>query len=227
MHSGLNFIDPKTSQYLSLDCVEYSHVKTSITILSEIHYTWSQMLISNPVLLFTVYDVSVSFRTVSLCDWRQKEKKSTWRVRSGVSKVNSQLMFDCNDPVNKWQHDGHRQGHRLLLVTKSGAAFSVQRQMFSSSINGAEFRNLMKSQLNMSRQIGVSLSHSLLPSLWCSGSSVTGIREMRAALIFWVASVRVSSSWITLVCVAGLVPRRFRRPLRILLQNMLGVVSLK
>lgn len=124
----------------------------------------------------------------------KRRKKSTWRVRLGVSKVNSQLMFDCNDPVNKWQHDGHRQGHRLLLVTKSGAAFSVQRQMLSPSINGAEFRNLIKSQLNMSRQIGVSLSHSLLPSLWCSGSSVTGIREMRAALILWVASVHVSSS---------------------------------
>lgn len=77
--------------------------------------------------------------------------------------IQSELWADvwlkpANDLVNKWLRDGHWQGHRLLPVNESGATFSVQRQAFSSSINGAEFRNLIESQLNMSRQIGVSLT---------------------------------------------------------------------
>lgn len=77
--------------------------------------------------------------------------------------IQSELWADVwlkppNDLVNKWLHDGHRQGHRLLPVNQSGAAFSVQKQTFGSSIIGAEFRNRIESQLNMSGQIGGSLS---------------------------------------------------------------------
>lgn len=65
--------------------------------------------------------------------------------------------------------------------------------MFSSSINGAEFRNLIKSQLNMSRQIGVSLSHSMLLSLCDVQVALSPESEKwGAALMFWTASVHVS-----------------------------------
>lgn len=49
------------------------------------------------------------------------------------------------------------QGHTLLSGTQSGSAFGAERQTLSPSINGAAFRNPIESQLNMSRQIGVSL----------------------------------------------------------------------
>jgi len=40
-------------------------------------------------------------------------------------------LISGDDVVDKSQHDGHRQGHRLLLVTESGLSLHVEKRALS------------------------------------------------------------------------------------------------